>query len=94
MGAAQIDTGRDLDVLPQFGKNAVWLFAQQSQQLRLNRRRDPADPAMAALLQPLGLTRAKTLRADLLRIVVTHRKPLRPLPVGCPPEYPSTEYDE
>jgi DUF1365 family protein len=66
MGAAQIDTGRDLDVLPQFGKDAVWLFAQQSQQLCLNRRRDPADPAMAALL-----------RADLLRIVVTHRKPLR-----------------
>lgn len=77
MSAAQINTGGRFDVLLQLDKDAVRLFTQQPQQLRLNLRRYSAYPAMAALLHPLGLTRAKTLRADLLRIVVAHTKPLR-----------------
>lgn len=77
MSTAQIDAPGRFDVLLKLDKDAVRLFAQQPKQLRLNLRRHPAYSAMATLPYPLGLTRAKTLRADLLRIVIADRKPLR-----------------
>lgn len=77
MSPTQVDAGCGLDILLELGEDTVRLFAQQPQQLRLNLRCDPTHTAMAALLDPPGLARAKTLRADLLRIVVADRKPLR-----------------
>jgi len=69
MRPAQNNAGRDRQVLLQLSQDAIRLFPQQTQQLRLHR----CHPA--SLLNTLRLTRAQSLRTHLLCIIVADRKP-------------------
>ncbi len=82
MRPAQHDARRDRRIELQFGQHAIRLLSQQTQQLGLHRRGYPADASPASLLHALGLATAKTLCADLLRIVVADRKTLSQNPHG------------